>query len=257
MKKEMKDSNYITMVDRAFEILEYISNRDKSVGISQIAHELDLPKANIFRILNTLHKWNIVERSHNDKYDLGKGLIKYGNKAKERIDLISIASPIVKNLSLEIGETVNIGIQYEGNVLTVYSEEGESSSLVSKLIPISPLNCSSMGKIFLAHFTNEEIMKYFQTSNLEKRTINSIVAVEDYLKIRNTILEENIAFDHEEYEYGLTCIAAPIKSIDGRVIAAISVSGPTSRLKFKGMKKIKDKLIDSANTISQSGECIS
>ncbi|AOT73026.1 hypothetical protein Gferi_07155 [Geosporobacter ferrireducens] len=252
----MNDTNYITMIDRAFEILYYISNHQDPVGISQIAKELDLPKANIFRILNTLHKWDIVERSENDKYILGKGLIKYGNKAKERMNLISISSPIVKKLSQEIGETVNIGIKYEENVLTVYSEEGESSSLVSKLIPISPLNCSSMGKIFLSHATEEELLKYFSSNELEKRTINTIIDIKDFLKIKGSIIEEDIAFDHEEYEYGLSCVASAIKDIDGKIIAAISVSGPTSRLKFKGMEKIKQKLMDCAKSISESTKYI-
>ncbi|MFT9495799.1 IclR family transcriptional regulator [Anaerosolibacter sp.] len=252
MSHDTNDTNYITMIDRAFEILYYISNHQNPVGISQIAKDLDLPKANIFRILNTLNKWDILERSANDKYVLGKGLIKYGNIAKERINLISISSPINKSLSQDIGETVNIGIMYEGNILTVYSEEGESSALVSKLIPISPLNCSSMGKIFLAHSTDEELIKYFKSNNLEKRTINTIINVEDFLNTKNSIIEENISFDNEEYEYGLSCVASGIKNTDGKVIAAISVSGPTSRLMFKGMEKIKEKLIDCAKQISES-----
>jgi len=240
------------MVDRAFSVIEYISDHNNSIGISQIAHELDLPKATIFRILNTLHKWDILEKSSDDKYNLGKGLIKYGNKAKDRMDLISISSPIAKKLSQSLGETVNIGIKYRDNILNIYSEEGECSSLISKLIPISPLNCSSMGKIFLSHFTNDEIISYFQSNSIEKRTINSIVDIQDFLKIRDAIAHENLAFDDEEYEYGLSCIASGIKDQYGNIVAAINVSGPTSRLRFKGIDKIKEELINSAKIISQS-----
>ena len=252
MKNDNNGTNYITMIDRAFEILNYVSDQQIPVGISQISNELNLPKATIFRILNTLHKWDILEKSSNDKYDLGKGLIKYGNKAKNKVNLISIASPVVKELSEEFGETVNIGIKYEDDVLTVYSEEGESSVLVSRLIPISPLNCSSMGKLFLANLTAEELVKYFETNTLERRTINTITNIEDFLKIKDSIIKENIAFDNEEYEYGLTCISSGIKDMDGKVIAVINVSGPTSRLKFKGIDKVKEKLIESAEIISKS-----
>jgi DNA-binding IclR family transcriptional regulator len=252
MDKENMDSNYITMVDRALKILDYIFNENKGSGISQIAVDLDLPKANIFRLLNTLDKWGFVEKDRNDKYSLGKALIKYGNKAKGNLDVLTIAEPIIKELAVQVGESVNVGIEYDQNVLTILSEQGESSVLISRLIPISPLNCSSMGKIFLSNSSEELIRNYFNTKRPEKRTISSITTVEKFLQIRNEIIESNVAYDNEEYEYGLTCIAAPIRDQEGKIVAAISVSGPTSRLKFKGIDMIVEKLKSSAQNISDN-----
>lgn len=246
------NANIITMVDRVGLILEFIFQNDEPVGVSKISSSLDLPKATVFRILTTLQKWNMVEKYNNtNDYIMGKSMIRYGNKAKSEIDLIEIAKTPLKNLSSEIGETTNLAIHYKGYVLNLISEEGESSVLVSKLIPISPLNCSSMGKIFLSHYSNDELEHYFRSDLVEKRTQNSITTLREFLPIRKSILKDDIAYDDEEYEYGLSCMGCPIKDNKGNIIAAISVSAPTSRLEFKGKNYAKEKLIETATTINE------
>lgn len=247
--------NIITMVDRVGEILEFIFRNDEPVGVSKIAASLDLPKATVFRLLTTLQKWNMVEKYRDtDDYIMGKAMIRYGSKAKSEIDLIEIAAKPLMDLSNEIGETTNLAIEYNGYVMTLLSEEGESSVLVSKLIPISPLNCSSMGKMFLSHFSDEELENYFKSDLVKKRTQNSILTLDEYLVEKKEILKENVAYDNEEYEYGLSCMACPIKDKNNNIIAAISVSAPTSRLEYKGREYIREKLIKTAKIISENAK---
>lgn len=165
-----------------------------------------------------------------------------------------MASIDLKKLSHLVGETVNLGIKYGRNVLTVLSEEGESSALVSKLIPISPLHCSSIGKIFLSHLSDDELLEYFQSTSIEKRTNNTIMTYNDFLKVRETILKHNISYDNEEYEYGLTCIASPIRNVNNEIIAAVSISSPTTRLQYKGIEYIKSNLITTIQSIEKNLE---
>lgn len=259
IKKDVleKDSGLITMVDRALSIVDYIYAQENYVGVSEISRELDIPKANAFRILKTLEKWDVVEKNSNDKFSLGKKLIQYGKRAKHNVDIIKISTPFMKELADEIGETVNLGIRYENNkVLIIHSEEGEASILVSRLIPISPMYCSSIGKVFLANMNNKELEDYFSNEDFNLRTVNTITSMEKFLDEKDTILGKNIAYDNEEYEYGLTCISAPIYNFNKEIVACISISGPTSRLKFKGLEKIENKLLNITNKISSSVEIL-
>ena len=194
IKKDVleKDSGLITMVDRALSIVDYIYAQENYVGVSEISRELDIPKANAFRILKTLEK----------------------------------------------------------------CEEGEASILVSRLIPISPMYCSSIGKVFLANMNNKELEEYFSNEDFNLRTVNTITSMEKFLEEKDTILGKNIAYDNEEYEYGLTCISAPIYNFNKEIVACISISGPTSRLKFKGLEKIENKLLNITNKISSSVEIL-
>ena len=258
-KKEVleKDSNLITMVDRALSIVDYIYEKENYIGVSEVSRELDIPKANAFRIIKTLEKWDVLERNSDEKFTLGKRLIKYGKKAKDSVDIVKISTPFMKDLANEIGETVNLGIRYENNkILIVHSEEGESSILVSRLIPISPMYCSSIGKIFLANMSDSELEEYFNSKKFDHRTVNTITNLEQFLSDRATIIEKNIAYDNEEYEYGLTCLSAPIYNLNKDIVACISISGPTSRLKFKGLEEIENKLLDTTRKISSSADIL-
>lgn len=249
----IKKGNYdiVTMVDRAVLILEEIFSADEYIGVSEIAQNLDLPKATVYRILNTLYRRNFVDKDNDtDKYKLGLSFIQYGEKVKSKLNIKTISEEFMERLSKNVGETVNLGISHDGNIINIFSIEGESSALVSKLIPISPLHCSSTGKILLSQMTEEEIENYFDSHEIQKRTINTIVNYKDFRKEKEEILKEKIAFDNEEYEYGLTCIASPIINMKGETVAALSVSGPTSRLKFKGIDYIIDELKKISNGIS-------
>lgn len=246
----MNDINIITMVDRAMNIIEYIYNNTEEVGVSTISKDLDLPKATVFRILSTLEKWDAVEKVNDDgKYILGKSHIKYGEKSKNQFDIVSISTPYMKKLSEDIGETINLGMKYKDNILILKSIEGESSILVSKLIPITPLHCSSIGKLFLAEFTDKELSEYFN-SNISKRTINTITNVQQFNYDKRNIIDTSIAHDNEEYEYGLTCLASPIKDKNEDINAGISISGPTTRLQYKNLEFLEEKLKSTTEAIS-------
>ena len=116
--------------------------------------------------------------------------------------------------------------------------------------------CSSIGKVFLANMNNKELEDYFSNEDFNLRTVNTITSMEKFLDEKDTILGKNIAYDNEEYEYGLTCISAPIYNFNKEIVACISISGPTSRLKFKGLEKIENKLLNITNKISSSVEIL-
>jgi IclR family KDG regulon transcriptional repressor len=242
----------IPMVDKTFEIIEYMYQKDGKIGISQISKELNLPKATIFRILTTLKKWGYVEKTEElDKYMLGKSFIKLGSKVSSENDITSIAVPLINKLAKEAGESINLGILHNCEVVTVYNAKGEDFYLISNLIPVSPLNCSAMGKLFLSQFSGEDLKEYFDSNMPETRTVNSIVDLESFLKLKKEIERDGISYDKEEYEYGLSCIAAPIYDTNKNIIAAISISGPTTRLNYKGCDNLKELLVLTTEEISR------
>lgn len=248
--KTDNDSNTLRMVDRACKILDYLYSLDEAASITALSKDLDLPKANVFRILYTMQQNGLVEKaSGSDLYKLGNKMIQYGEKVRHDFSIVDACKPNMSKLAQDIGETVNLGIIHEESIITIHSEEGEKAVLVSKLIPIAEPHCSSMGKIHLARLSDSELEEYFN-KDLKKRTVNTIVDIDTFKKEQLEILDMDMAFDREEYEYGLSCIASPIRNKDGDVIAMVSVSGPTSRLEFKGMDNIIEKLRRTAQSLS-------
>jgi IclR family KDG regulon transcriptional repressor len=249
---EKPNTYIIPMVDKALEIIEYMYERGGEIGISQISKDLNLPKATVFRILATLKKWDYVEKTEDlDKYMLGKSFIKVGSKVSSETTIASIAVPLINKLAKKIGESINLGILHNSEVVTVYNTKGEDFYLISNLIPVFPLNCSAMGKLFLLQFSDKELKEYFNSNKPEVRTVNSIADLEGFLKLKKEIEREGVSYDREEYEYGLSCIAAPIYDANKNIIAAISISGPTTRLRYKGTDKLKDLLVLTTEEVSK------
>lgn len=246
---EPKEPSFITILGRAFTIMEELLKSDKPLGVSELARLTGIPKANTFRIMKTLEELKAVSPKE-DGYILGSKMIELGAGAKHNDEFMLVAKPYLQKLSKTCDETVNLGIMFQDYVLFIHTELAEQRSLVASLPPVTPLYCCSVGKIFLAYQTNKELEHYFKVHHPIKRTINTRTTKEALLQESEKIRRDGIAHDHEEYDYGLSCIAAPI-FLGENLAAGISLSGPTSRLQYKGYAFLEKELKATAEALSK------
>lgn len=246
---EPKEPSFITILGRAFTIMEELLKSDKPLGVSELARLTGIPKANTFRIMKTLEELKAVSPKE-DGYILGSKMIELGAGAKHNDEFMLVAKPYLQKLSKTCEETVNLGIMFQDYVLFIHTELAEQRSLVASLPPVTPLYCCSVGKIFLAYQTNKELEHYFKVHHPIKRTINTRTTKEALLQESEKIRRDGIAHDHEEYDYGLSCIAAPI-FLGENLAAGISLSGPTSRLQYKGYAFLEKELKATAGALSK------
>lgn len=256
MSEKYKSSDIVPMIDTACRIMSYIYEAGGESGISAIASDLSITKSNVFRALKTLSKWNFIQKNDlNDKYQLGTFFVMAGEQKKINLDVVAISRPLMNDISKELGESVNLGTLYDNKVLALESISNETSGLIYRLNPIFDLYCSGMGKLFMSTFSKEDVYKYFSNTTLEKKTINTIVSPDQMWEELQKIKTNGYSSDNEEYEYGLFCIAAPIYSINNVMVAAISISGPKSRMQSKGMELFYEKITTLASTISTKLGC--
>ena len=246
---EPKEPSFITILGRAFTIMEELLKSEKPLGVSELARLTGIPKANTFRIMKTLEELKAVSPKE-DGYILGSKMIELGAGAKHNDEFMLVAKPYLQKLSKTCEETVNLGIMFQDYVLFIHTELAEQRSLVASLPPVTPLYCCSVGKIFLAYQTNKELEHYFKVHHPIKRTINTRTTKEALLQESEKIRRDGIAHDHEEYDYGLSCIAAPI-FLGENLAAGISLSGPTSRLQYKGYAFLEKELKATAEALSK------
>ena len=246
---EPKEPSFITILGRAFTIMEELLKSDKPLGVSELARLTGIPKANTFRIMKTLEELKAVSPKE-DGYILGSKMIELGAGAKHNDEFMLVAKPYLQKLSKTCEETVHLGIMFQDYVLFIHTELAEQRSLVASLPPVTPLYCCSVGKIFLAYQTNKELEHYFKVHHPIKRTINTRTTKEALLQESEKIRRDGIAHDHEEYDYGLSCIAAPI-FLGENLAAGISLSGPTSRLQYKGYAFLEKELKATAEALSK------
>ncbi|EBP5395672.1 transcriptional regulator, partial [Salmonella enterica] len=146
-------------------------------------------------------------------------------------DVLSVAGPFMHRLMLLSGETVNVAIR-NGNEAVLIGQK-ECKSMVRMCAPLGsrlPLHASGAGKALLYPLTEEELVGIVVNTGLRRFTPTTLVDLPILLKNLEQAREQGYTVDQEEHVVGLNCIASAIYDDAGSVVAAISISGPASRL---------------------------
>lgn len=252
-------SESIVSVERALDVILTLYNNGKEMGISDLSRELGLHKSTVHRILASLEKKKFVYQNlENEKYWLSMKLYAIGLLVGEKISLVDVLKPFAKELFDEFNEVVNVSILDEdtsnGYKSLIILKEAD----VNKVLSVNPhigsysdAHVSSVGKCLLAFSKDIEHKKLF-AHPMKQYTKNTIKTYEELIKELQKVKEAGYAIDNEEQEIGLTCIGAPILDKSGYAIAAISISGPSSRMKVGDFNKKIQKVKEIANKISLS-----
>lgn len=214
----------VQSVDRALEILDYLA-RHGEAGVTDLAAHLGVHKSTAFRLLAALEARGLVEQP-GVRYRLGVGLMRLAAAVPEQRDLTGACRRACEELADECGETVNVAVAHGGAAVNIDQVHGGGSALVSHnwIGERTPLHATSSGKVLLAYGVAALPERL---DELTPATVTDPAALAGQLaEVRRT----GVAVARDELEPGLTATAAPVRGHDGRVVAAISVSGPSFRL---------------------------
>jgi len=242
----------VQVIDRALSIVNLLASSDHSLGACEVGEKLDLNKSTIHRLLAVLEHHRYVERDIlSGKYRLGLKLAELGNIALSRFDLQSAARPFVERLVEETGETAHLGILQQNEVISLVNVETQHSVRTPSTVGRrSPIHCTSQGKLLVAFQPPaqiDQILRAYRFSEFTKKTIRHSGAYRNELaKVRQL----GFAVDDEEFEEGLRCIGAPVRDHTGKVVAAISIAGPSFRITFERRPLLIEKVIIAARELS-------
>ena len=238
-------------IDKAIAVLDVISNCAAGVTITEIVEATKLNKIIIKKILNTLLDREYVfldEKS--GKYTLGFKSLELGISSLVNVNIVDIAIPYVKSLSNTINETCFLGVYNSGNVVYLYKSEGNNAiHTSSNLGHMRPAYCTGLGRILLAHQSQDEIERILQSS-LPQYTQKTITDSQQLNELLAKVRRENIAYDWEEVEEGLVCVASGIFNYSNEVVAALSIAGPSHRM-HNQIEKCASLLKETTNLISK------
>lgn len=245
-----KDKYLMSSVYNTLEVLDFLSHHEE-MGVAEISKALNLGKASVFRMLYTLEKKDYVFKTSDAKYRLGIKFAHYGTIVLENLDIISLIKPYLEKLRDEHNETVHLGILDDDLKVIFIAKESSTSTIqmASRVGSRMSFYATATGKVLISHKLDEEMEKKIRSCNLAKLTENTITDHDELIKLLKKIKEQGYGEDLEESEDGLTCYAVPIKDISGKVIAGISMSGPTARME-KNKKGLLSSLKETANEVS-------
>lgn len=221
------DDRQMTAVGKALELLAAFRGTVPELGVSELARRAGMPKSTAFRLLGDLERAGFVARS-GAKYRLGLSLFELGSRVGfcRPNGLRDVAIHDLSELHVHTGLTAHLAI-LEGTDV-VYVEKvhaGTPSRVVTVPGARMPASCTGLGKAMLA-FSDGTTVRDVVEAGLPRRTRNSITEPGRFVRELRRVRETGVAYDREEGTLGLSCVAAPV-IVGGRVIAAISASGPT------------------------------
>ncbi|KUL20990.1 IclR family transcriptional regulator [Streptomyces regalis] len=243
--------NGVQSVDRAISVLEILAQRGEA-GVSEVAAEIDVHKSTAFRLLGALEARGLVEQTaERGKYRLGFGVVRLAGAVTGRLDITQQGRPVCERLSEEIGETVNIAVLQEHYAVNLYQVRGPGAVGTHNWVgQLTPVYATSSGKILLAHLPAKERDAVLAASTVQQLTPHTLTARTKLEKNLAEARERGYAVTLEELEIGLQALAAPIRSRDGEVIAALSASGPAYRFTEERIHEVAPMLISGADEIS-------
>jgi DNA-binding IclR family transcriptional regulator len=238
-------------VNRALSALELVADAGE-IGVSELGRQLGVHKATASRLAAVLAERGLLERDPvSERYRIGFGLVRLAGAAMSGLDLVRLARPILETLAERSREASNLGVRSGDDVVYVDQIAGSRAIVtVSWVGRRTPLHCTSNGKVLLA-WADEQDRERVLAGRLEAFTSHTVTDADALRTELGVIRRRGFAQAIEELEDGLNAVAAPVRQADGRVIAALGVSGPAFRMHAVDVPRIGLLTAEAAQAVSR------
>lgn len=243
-------------VAKALEVLDLVAAYGRPVRFSDLLAQSPYPKATLYRLLQTLLAQGMLAYdAERGVYSLGLRLVRLAHVAWAQSSLAPIARPHLDRLSAELGETVHLAQLDHAQVLYVDKRNArEPVQMYSQAGKVGPAYCTGVGKAMLAHLPDAQLPGILAQQSWHAFTATTLTTPEAMHHELAEIRMRGFAFDCEEHEPGIICIAAPILSERGTVMGALSVTSTTSRNTLDSLQAHAPLIRQIARTIAQETE---
>lgn len=220
-----EQANTIKAIDRVIDILECFTPEKPELGISEISRITGMYKSTVFRIIQTLvNRGMLVQNPDTKRVMLGFKVFELGTVAGSNIEVRRVARPFMEELGDRTRETINLSIEHMGERVCI--EMVESKEAVRNFVQVGmrgPLYLGATGKVLLAFMPPEEIERVLQ--KLDEKNVKR----QDLLAQLEEIRKKHYSVSRDERVVGAAAVCAPVKDHTNKVVAALTVSGPTMR----------------------------
>lgn len=245
----MADTTPVKAAKVSLEIVETIRELN-GAGVSELADRLDKPTSTVHDHLQTLTQEEYLVKV-DETYYVGTRFLQLGDQARARRKVFEIARPQVDELAEKTGEHANLMIDEHGLGVFLYRSRGPDAVQLDTHAGMRvPLQTTALGKTIMAHRPRDEVEEIIDHHGLPEVTETTITDRDELFAELEAVRERGYAYDDEERVKGMRCVAAPITDNDGRAIAAVSVSGPKSRMRDERFtEEIPQLILRSANVV--------
>jgi DNA-binding IclR family transcriptional regulator len=242
----------IQVIARAASVLRALENEPEGLSLGKIAQRVGLSRSTVQRIVDALTEEHfLIGASPTSGVKLGPAILRMASNSS--FDFVEFIRPYIKELSAEVGETVDVSEMQKTRTVFVDQVVGSARlNIVSTIGEAFPLHCLASGKAMLSTLNNTEFKKRLGQKSLERHTPNTITNIDDLIAEVAKVRKTHIAYDLEEHLEGVSAIGTPIQEPAG-TLYAISIPVPTVRFEKKKKRLVEALLECRARILDEIG----
>ncbi|PLR45010.1 MULTISPECIES: glyoxylate bypass operon transcriptional repressor IclR [Yersiniaceae] len=246
----------VQSLTRGLTLLEYIAASHGSVALTDLAQQAGLPNSTTHRLLTTMQQQGFVRQVGDlGLWTIGAHAFVVGSSFLQSRNLLAMVHPVLRRLMEESGETVNLAVFDHSDSQVIIIDQVQCNALMRMSAPIGgklPLHASGAGKAFLSTLPEERVVALLHKTGLHSYTPRTLTAPAKLRQALEETRKRGYSFDDEEHALGLRCVAACIFDEHQDAYAAISLSGPVSRITDDRVTELGALVIHAAKEVTQA-----
>ncbi|MFB0546338.1 MAG: IclR family transcriptional regulator [Anaerolineae bacterium] len=249
----MSPTDVVQSVDRALTRLDLLTEAPAGMALGDLSQAANLPKSTTHRLLQTLMQHKLVEQDEETgKFSPGLKVFEMAYRVLNGMELRTEALPVMERLNRETNFTVHLAILDDAEVVYIEKREADrpirTYSAVGKRVPA---HCTALGKVLLAHLTQEELRRIVEKKGLPRYTDNTITTWDELLDHLDTVRTRSYALDNGEHEEMIRCVAAPVRDHRDKVVGAIGLTSTVNHMSLEDAQRLSASVVRSAEEISR------
>ncbi|MCW2599816.1 MAG: transcriptional regulator, IclR family [Frankiales bacterium] len=238
-------------VTRTLDLLDVIAAATGRLDLASLARESGLHAATALRYLNSLQARGFVRHTPETGYELGAKLFELGSAFAQRSSMAVEVQQPLEELAVAAQETASAGIVDEGSVLYIAIAQGQRELGIQSVAGSRhPIHCTALGKAVMAWLPWDEASVLLSLRPLVALTDKTLVHLPALRRELEHTRARGYAIDNEERNEGVLCIGAPVFDHLGRVVGAVSISGPKFRVEVRSVEVVAQLVVDTARLVS-------
>ena len=227
--RSAKKKYKVQSVDRALQILGCFSLVAPELTLIEICEKTELPKPTVFRLLSALEDQGFIDKSpDNQRYSVGIRVFELGNVYLSNLSIEQVAAPFMQAITHKFNIACNLAILDRGQVVYVASTNTSGPFQYAPIIGYRHyIHCSALGKSLVLDLPEEEVIAILADWGMPRLSPYTITEPADYLEELGNTKARGYSVDDQEGAVGIYCLAVPIQNRSGKVVGALSVSGPS------------------------------
>jgi DNA-binding IclR family transcriptional regulator len=248
----------VQSIGRAFAIMEEVARNREGIGLAELSKRVGLHNSTTFHLVKTMVSLGYIRQIKDGKrYRIGRPLFALAASALDEIEMVSLATPVLEDLSRDTGESAHFAVRMEDSVVVLARTMGPGAfQLADRVGVVRPAYCTALGKVILAALTPEQLGRFLERIELVPVTASSITEPEALRRDLDGVRQSGVAFDDCEFNPEVRCVAVPVMDFTGQTIGAIGISGPVWRLSLQALQGRSQTVRAAADLLSREfGYC--